>query len=214
MKKNLPEHYDEAYWMHQMAAGPGQTVYRGQDNGNFLNCAVTAQKLLKKEIPEPSQPYHFLEVGCGLGYVLKHLRNLGHKAEGIEYGTWSVEHSVCGAKWGDITETLPAADGTADLVICVGVLSHVPEDLVPKALKELRRVSRRFVWTNIQLYWHPDQNHHQTFCQPTWWRRKFLEAGLEERGDLWPFLQENGYGRDPFQWPAVWEVSGSSPQGK
>jgi hypothetical protein len=24
---------------------------------------------------------------------------------------------------------------------------------------------------------------------------------------LWPFLQENGYGRDPVQWPAIWEVA-------
>jgi SAM-dependent methyltransferase len=207
VKKNLPEHYGEAYWMHPMAAGPGDTASRGIDNGNFTNCAMTAKRLLEKELPAPDNPYHVVEVGCGIGFVVRHLRNLGLQADGIEYGTWSVEHSACGAKWGDITEKLPAADASADLVICVGVLSHIPEEMILQSLKELRRISRRFVWTNIQLYWHPDQNHHKTFEQPTWWRRRFAEAGLKERPDLWPFLLESGYGQAPTQWPAIWEVA-------
>lgn len=208
MKKNLPEMYDEAYWMHPMATGPGQEAFRGSDNGNFLNCAVTAQKLLEQEFPTTGKPLlHVVEVGCGIGFAVKHLRNLGLAADGIEYGTWSVEHSVCGAKWGDITETLPAEDASSDLVICVGVLSHIPEELVVKALKELRRISRKFLWTNIQLQWNPQQAHHKTFYQPTWWRRRFSEAGWTERVDLWPFLVANGYGRCPEQWPAIWTVA-------
>lgn len=204
MKKNLPEHYDEAYWMRPMQ---GENAFRGQDNGNFQNCAVTAKELLEREIPNPDKPYHVVEVGCGIGFTIRHLRNLGVSAEGIEYGTWSVEHSVCGVKWGDITETLPAEDASADLVICVGVLSHIPEELIVKALGELRRISRKLLWTNIQLYWHPDQSHHKTFFQPTWWRRRFSEAGWNERADLWPFLQEHGYGLASVQWPAVWEIA-------
>lgn len=206
-KKNLPEQYGESYWAHPMSAGPGQEAFRGVDNGNFANCAQFSLRLLKKELPSPEKPYYVIEVGCGIGFVIRHLRNLGIKADGIEYGTWSVEHSVCGAKWGDITEHLPAEDASADLVICVGVLSHIPQELIPQAIKELRRISRKFVWTNIQLYWHPLQNHHISFFQPTWWRPHFEAAGLKERLDLFPFLLEGGYGRCNEQWPAIWEVT-------
>lgn len=206
MKKNLPEDYGEAYWMHPMAAGPGDQAFRGQDNGNFMNCAVTAKELLEQELPS-NPDLVVLEVGCGIGFVIRHLRNLGVKADGIEYGTWAIEHSVCGSKFGDLTERLPSEDRSYDLVLCMGVLSHIPEEMVPHALKEISRVTRKLVWTNIQLYWHPDQNHHKTFMQPTWWRRRFAEAGLEERLDLWPSLQKHGYGRDHFQWPAIWEIA-------
>jgi len=49
--------------------------------------------------------------------------------------------------------SLPFADASFDLVLCMRFLFHVPRELQPKVLAELARVSRRFVAVDVRHAW-------------------------------------------------------------
>jgi len=48
---------------------------------------------------------------------------------------------------------LPFADASFDLVLCMRFLFHVPRELQPQVLRELARVSRRFVAVDVRHGW-------------------------------------------------------------
>jgi SAM-dependent methyltransferase len=48
---------------------------------------------------------------------------------------------------------LPFADASFDLVLCMRFLFHVPRELQPRVLRELARVSRRFVAVDVRHGW-------------------------------------------------------------
>jgi ubiquinone/menaquinone biosynthesis C-methylase UbiE len=48
---------------------------------------------------------------------------------------------------------LPFADASFDLVLCVRFLFHVPRELQPQVLRELARVSRRYVAVDVRHGW-------------------------------------------------------------
>ena len=202
MKKNPPEMYGVKYLKGLKASraldeGTEQTT-RWDDNGTFFGAAVTAKKLAEK-----LGCRSVLDVGCGRGFTVRHLRNMGLRADGIEYGTEAVEHSVCEAKWGDLTDTLPPGDETYDLTISLGVLSHPPKETTFNALSELRRVTKKALWTGIQVVPHELQLHHLTIMPPDWWQSMFSAAGWKDAG-LTEWLDDHGRNINKLAWSNVW----------
>ena len=138
-----------------------------------------------------------LDVGCGLGYVVRHLRNQGVDAHGCEYGRWTQEHAVIpGILWADLTEYLPYETAQFDLVSCLGVLSQFPERFAVRAVSELRRVSRGYIWVNIQCEPHELQKHHRGIRPKGDWFSLFEYMGLEIVED--DFLLKH-YDRSPVR---------------
>jgi len=197
MRKNPPEFYGVDYLKSPLAGGPGLT--RWEDNGVYFEMA----RFIHALAPGAS----VLEVGCGRGFVVRHLRNMGHIADGCEYGTEAVAQSVCGAQWADLTAKLPYEYGSYDLVLCVGVLSHPPALYAQHCLDELARVSRRLLVTNIQVEPHELQRHHLNIKPAEWWRPRFAKAGWRERTDaeVEALIERWKYRREPLAWFAVWE---------
>ena len=73
-----------------------------------------------------------------------------------------------------------AADRSYDLVLCLDVLEHLPEEQSVPALAELVRVSRRWIILNI-CYW-TDSNArkdptHINLHSKGWWRERIERAG-------------------------------------
>ena len=132
---------------------------------------------------------------------------MGFTAAGVEYGRAAVARSVCGALWGDLTETLPVADNFSDLTHCVGVLSQIPESLVPHAIGELARVSRSLLFTNILTRRNPRQVHHKTFRPLEWWSEKMEEVGWLRRADMDSLLAQHGHNALQDIWASVWQKS-------
>lgn len=99
-----------------------------------------------------------LDVGCATGYLVEALRDLGVDAHGCDVSRYAVEHAAPGAlgfvRLGDLGHGLPYADGEFDLVSALEILEHLPPDLVPGALAELRRVCGGVVYATIPSFGH------------------------------------------------------------
>ncbi|MEM8589007.1 MAG: class I SAM-dependent methyltransferase [Pseudomonadota bacterium] len=89
-----------------------------------------------------------IDVGCGLGGLVRALAAQGATAIGVEISAEKVADADAQPKVGNeryvlgTGEQLPAEDGSADLITYVFSLHHVPVDLQAAALAEAQRVLR------------------------------------------------------------------------
>lgn len=121
-----------------------------------------------------------LEVGCNRGHNLAALQTLGYDdAVGVEpslYARRLAQAAGLAVDYGT-ADTIPYYDTAFDLVFTSGVLIHVPPDHLNAALRELIRVSRRYLLaieyaadedTEVpyrgldDMLWKRDYGHHYT----------------------------------------------------
>ncbi|MEA2197324.1 MAG: hypothetical protein QOJ25_1375 [Solirubrobacteraceae bacterium] len=133
-------------------------------------------------LPLPA-PARVLDAGCGSGRTLQDLRVYGEVA-GIELSELAAEHAR-GRHLGEVrvgrVESLPWADDAFDLVTCLDVLEHIPDDRL--ALRELRRVTRPGGWLLLTVpaypaLWstHDVVNHHHRRYTRQVLRRAAMDA--------------------------------------
>lgn len=80
------------------------------------------------------------DIGCGPGNDTVRLRGHGLRAHGFDLShAMLTARRVPGQVRADLC-ALPLPDASLDAVWCVAVLLHIPRDLLPGALAELRRV--------------------------------------------------------------------------
>jgi SAM-dependent methyltransferase len=86
------------------------------------------------------------DVGCGPGYVTRHLHGLGVDAFGIDLSPEMIaiarqDHPDLGFEVGSMTD-LPLADGSLGGVLAFWSVIHIPDSAVPGVFEEFRRVLR------------------------------------------------------------------------
>ena len=94
-----------------------------------------------KNVPKGSK---VLDVGCATGVAVKALQDSGYLVKGVDISSEAVSQGTARGVEGLITapaDGLPFEDGTFDVVLSTDVMEHLPVELVPKALKEMVRVS-------------------------------------------------------------------------
>jgi SAM-dependent methyltransferase len=111
---------------------------------------------------------HALDAGCGSGRTLQELNRYCASVAGLELNPEAAEVARRRGEFEIQTgrvEELPWEAGSFDLITCLDVIEHTPDDTV--ALRELRRVSRPGGWLLItvpayQALWstHDELNHH------------------------------------------------------
>ena len=97
-------------------------------------------RCLALALPKPGDTV--LDVACGGGYLLMEAEYLGLEAHGIDIAQAAIDRARTFApkaklERGD-AEVLPYADGSFEIVTCLGSLEHFLDP--PKALEEMRRV--------------------------------------------------------------------------
>lgn len=118
-------------------------------------------------LPLPADA-RILDAGCGSGRTLVELAGYGGEVSGIELNDDAAELARRRGL-GDVhvgrLEELPWDDGVFDLITCLDVIEHVPDDVT--ALVELRRVASPGGWLLVtvpayQALWsrHDEANHH------------------------------------------------------
>ena len=146
---------------------------------------VVDAELSRLPLPRPAR---ILDAGCGSGRMLQELVCYG-QVSGVELDPRAAE--VARARGhGEVRigslEQLPWEDRSFDLITCLDVLEHTPDDTL--TLGELRRVSTPGGWLLLtvpayQFLWslHDEANHHfRRYGRPAL-RRTVADAGWELR---------------------------------
>lgn len=84
-----------------------------------------------------------LEVGIGNGTTSQYLKKAGYNVTTVDY-----EQKLNPDVVADVTN-LPFGDKTFDNVLCCEVLEHLPFTEFPKALAELARVSKKYLYITV-----------------------------------------------------------------
>ncbi len=89
------------------------------------------------------KPASILEVGVGTRFYSRYMADHGYSVTTVDIDRTRAPQ-VCGS-----LTALPLGAAGWDLVVCCQLLEHLPFDTVPRALGELRRVTRRHLLVSV-----------------------------------------------------------------
>ncbi len=192
-------------WLHQGTSDPAEVADRydawaqGYD-ADLSSWSYQAPTLVaERVVSRQGEAGSVLDVGCGTGLVGRALRARGFAGEilGLDISQASLEIArQCGAydslEQADLQQRLPVEDDSVDALVCVGVMTYLPE--VEAVWREFARVARPgglVVATQREDLWHTRK------CQAVVdrLRDEGVWTPLEVTGPA-PYLPE-GYGGTP-----------------
>jgi glycosyltransferase involved in cell wall biosynthesis len=132
---------------------------------------------------------NIIDVGCGTGYLMKHMLKEGKNVVGIDISEWAVANPISGCEGrifnGSITD-IPYDDDAFDYAVAFSVLEHIPEQDAIQALKEIRRVSKKaffMIAMDVGVGWkeklEAEDPTHINIKTMEWWEDKFKIVGLK-----------------------------------
>jgi SAM-dependent methyltransferase len=106
---------------------------------------IYAKRLVK--ILTPKKTWRFLDVGCGMGGIVLALRRMGFEAFGTEVSEFCLKNSPA-KKWMVKASclNLPFKKESFEVVISIDVLEYLKPKECQKAIKELSRISKIFLY--------------------------------------------------------------------
>jgi pseudaminic acid biosynthesis-associated methylase len=115
------------------------------------NYGVSRTKLNEVFLGDLDRSIKILEVGSGLGNQLLNLQKMGFEnLYGIEVNSHAIEQAKVNTKGINVVQgsafDVPFRDGYFDLVFTSGVLIHIAPADIEKALREIHRCSREYIW--------------------------------------------------------------------
>ena len=143
-----------------------------------------------------------LEVGCNIGIQLSFLSEAGYQnLHGIEIFPDAVAEAKKRLPEAHIIEgsalALPYEDSQFDLVFTSGVLIHIHPDDLPTVMREIHRVSSRYIW-GLEYYAPAHQNIVYRGNENRLWKGPFAHLYQELFPDLtlvkekrYPYQQED-----------------------
>jgi pseudaminic acid biosynthesis-associated methylase len=120
-------------------------------DGFYLKTYGTKRSAMNLEFLPLISPQSFLEVGCNTGNQLRLLSHQGYKnLSGIEINNEAAEIAKLNCPSAVIQTgsafSLPFPDHSFDVVFTSGVLIHIHPDDLPKAMTEMIRCSKKWIW--------------------------------------------------------------------
>ena len=115
------------------------------------NYGVSKDELNGKFLGSLDKDIKILEVGCNVGQQLLGLKRMGFKnLYGIELQQYAVEKAKANTQGINIIQgsgfDIPFKDGFFDLVFTNGVLIHIHPNDIPVIMKEMNRVTNKYIW--------------------------------------------------------------------
>jgi SAM-dependent methyltransferase len=195
-----PDHYDEDYFT---------ADWREGGNRYELEARRRIEARNPQLIAEVFAPQRVLDVGCGPGFLMYFLSELGLDVRGVDFSAHSrslappeVRERI---EIGDVAD-LPLGGRAFDLVICREVLEHLTVLQVRRTVVEICRTSRRFVYVTTRFHEQPanlldfttqfdvDPTHITLLTKP-FLRCLFVLEGFRRRPDLEDRMDWAGKGR-------------------
>lgn len=111
-------------------------------NNDEINRITTITNMIPQDVDS------LLEVGCGEGKIINPLVNKYKKICGVDISDKALK-SVKTPKIKGRAENLPLPSDSFDIILCCEVLEHLPVHLYEKSLKEIQRVSKKYILISI-----------------------------------------------------------------
>lgn len=171
-------------------------IASGESNGDFHE----SSKWVAKTCGNGS----VLDIGCGLGGLVSELLSLGINAVGVDVSSLAVE--AANKRFPERFSqgsalSLPFADGQFDTVVSTNCLEHLHPEDVPAALREMYRVSSRYVFLQITTSVEEGERSLLTTAKRDWWEAQCFEAGFRKHElyyQINPYEALNEDGRQIF----------------
>jgi len=164
-------------------------------------------KPIMEAIKSLLNPKNMLDIGCGRGTFTAYAKEAGIDATGIDFSRWAIEHSYARAKGlirlGDI-RNIEFPDQSFDLAFCTDIMEHIYEEDLDKAVNEIQRVAKKWIFYNIGSTMTEDSEYfvlkrgevppvhwqgtavagHVNVRPPSYWRKKVANENWRLRDDL------------------------------
>jgi ubiquinone/menaquinone biosynthesis C-methylase UbiE len=149
-----------------------------------------------------------LDVGSGEGMLVTSLLRRGVDAHGVDVS--EVVTARCnGRVQGRFTHgsvlALPFEDDSFQTVVSTDCMEHLAPEDVPKALKEIHRVTSRHVFLQIATTRDRDGHWHLTVEGRAWWETKCFEAGFRKHAAYYKVNPYESLNEDGWQITIVLE---------
>lgn len=133
-----------------------------------------------------------IEVGVGSGFLSRNLRAAGMSLMTVDFDP-QLRPDIAAS-----VTSLPLPDGAAEVSLCFQVLEHLPFEQFPAAVRELSRVSSRWVFLSL-----PDPRHQVRLAVSN--RHQWIVSGWalwKRKVTRWPGQQCSEYGDTGWPlWP-------------
>jgi SAM-dependent methyltransferase len=193
-------HYDQEYFA---------ADWRGDGNRYELETRRRVEDRNPALIKSVFEPSRVLDVGCGPGFLMLFLAELGIEVEGVDFSPSSRELAPPEVRdrisIGDVTEP-HGPERSFDLVVCREVLEHLTVLQVRRTVEQLCRASARFVYVTTRFHPEPvdlldvttdleTDPTHITLLAKDFVRCLFVLEGFRQRADLEERMDWAGKGR-------------------
>jgi ubiquinone/menaquinone biosynthesis C-methylase UbiE len=159
--------------------------YQGMkyDFENILtNRIITAIRIMTR-----FHPLTIFEVGCAKGYQLLAFNYFGINCMGMDISEYATHNTVPELKdriiTADVSNGIPSKDEMFNLVFSDACLEHIEIDKIPFVLKEMHRVTQKWVVIHIPIGLSFENKPfgdltHKTYMPVGWWIKNAYEVGL------------------------------------
>lgn len=190
-------HYNEAYFNGETSNWNMPYTWE-----NFSQIFLGWAKFIYEGFPESKS---FLDVGCARGFLVRALIEVASynkfnvEAYGFDISEYAIETADASVK--EFLQVCSITDyefdRSYDVVLCLDVFEHCPEEDVKAFLKKAHDHCNHGIIASIPLETHEDDDPSHINIKPReWWHKTFLEAGFSHSGG-WDEFQEMG-NNDPF----------------
>jgi SAM-dependent methyltransferase len=195
---NSADFYDKDYFMNGIKTG--KSMYENYSWKPEISFPIAT--LLKKLYPGKS----ILDYGCGMGGVVKALRELNVNAYGYDESDFAIEYSFCQGYCRRVQKG-------CEVIFCKDVLEHIGrEDIYNTIRTQENGASEAFViiplgnngkWRIPEM---KKDKSHVTAENEGWWIREFTRAGWKVTGFEYEFahLKQNWIQKYPKGYGFFW----------
>jgi 2-polyprenyl-3-methyl-5-hydroxy-6-metoxy-1,4-benzoquinol methylase len=184
-------------------------AWRAEGNRYDLDTRRAIEGRHPELIREVLEPQRVLDVGCGPGFLMQFLHELGVDVSGVDFSPAVLDLAPPAMRERIAiapVEALGVPDRSHDLVICREVLEHLTVLQVRRAVGELCRASSRLVYVTTRFHPAPESlldvttdvetdPTHITLLAKDFLRALLVLEGFRSRADLEQRLDWAGKGR-------------------
>ncbi len=171
--------------IHSIFVAPSKKYKKEEFNADYFSKLKLSPDVKKASYYRDFfSPDNALDVGCGIGNLVWGLVNFGIAAEGIDISEDAINRSSVEIrsllKVGDIFN-LDYPDNRFNLVNCSDTLEHIPEEVSCDIIRNLYRITNRWLVLNICLWTEKNARldpTHINLHSKRWWEKKINQLGF------------------------------------